>query len=303
VADAPGYARVSIPEGQWLGGNCLVSVRLGVDAGPERQQSAYGERLYEFEIHAAQLADHDLLRSLRGSHVCVRASAGLAELTHDTAALMSQAECVFVLPPEGQVARAANILASLGFRVHLDASAPVVDCSALMAATDYYLFNPVLRTPVQPFHALLEHIAQGRGYTLWDTESESPATDFYLSEDGHVSLARRWHSAARLYGCVGDSWDALVDSPPRRRLLLFRRHLFLEQSPCVFCADLDVCGGYLRALDPIADCSPWRQVFSRLRDEAEQARDLLAREPGSSTAPCPPMDPRRPGTSRDGGEA
>jgi radical SAM protein with 4Fe4S-binding SPASM domain len=186
-------------------------------------------------------------------------------------------EAVFVVRPDAKLIRNVNFLTSLNFRVHVETSALGELENSLLDAADFYVHNPILTTPVEPFHTLLHTICIGRGHNMWAIEAENVKTNFYVSHDGEVSLSKRWNADGLNYATLDDPWERIVNSELFQKLSDFRNELFRNKSPCVFCAYLDLCGGFLRAIDASWPCELWQQVFCVLRDEAKKGKELLQR--------------------------
>lgn len=270
----PKGAKVNEPAGTFLDGQCSVSVRIHTEDDVPRLKEMYGRRLSNFEIDGESLRNLEFVRALAGMRVRILlADSGLFE-TGETVDALFCTEPVFAVKPDANLIRNLNFLTSLNFRVHIESGAAVQAEDSLLHAVDFYLHNPLLTTPVEPFHSLLHTVSRGRGYSMWDVEGENARTSFYVSDNGEVSLSKRWNIEGLNYGTLDDPWKKFVNSDLFRRLSAFRSELFRNKSSCVFCAHMDLCGGFLRAIDPDWPCELWQQVFLTLRGETQRAMQL-----------------------------
>jgi hypothetical protein len=270
----PRSAVVSIPASNALSGNCSVSVRIDTQGDIPRTKEFYGRRLSSFEIEAKSVNEIGLLQALKGERVRIMvADADIFE-RHEIIDALQALQPVFMLNVDGSLIRHINLLTSLNFRVHISASTPVQAEDTLLQAVDFYLHNPLLTIPIEPFHSLLHTVSRGKGYSLWDTESENVKTNYYVTDNGKVSLSRRWTENDLYYGALEDPWDGLINLKLYQRLAKFQVELFISKSPCIFCEHFDLCRGFLRAVVPEWLCGTWKEVFKMLRDEARKAMEL-----------------------------
>jgi len=274
MSSFPKHAKVKVPAGTFLDGQCSVSVRVRDEDDVRRLRGKYGTRLSNFEIDGDSVRNVEFVRALAGTRVRILLPDGDLFEAREIVDALLRTDPVFIVRPDANATRNVNFLTSLNFRVHVDPSSAVQAEDSLERAVDFYLHNPLLVTPVEPFHSLLRSITRGRGYTMWDIEAENVKTNFYVSDGAEVSLSERWNTQSLNYGTLDDPWSEIVNSDLHRRLSAFKLELFRKKSPCVFCAHLGPCGGFLRALDPEWPCEPWQRVFLVLRDEAKKALEL-----------------------------
>ena len=274
MSNFPKGTKVNIPAGKRIGGECFVSVRINPEDDARTLARLYGTRLLNFEINSETLFNAEFMHTLAGTRVRVLTTdMDLSEYSKILDGL-DRLDPVFVAEPDADLLRRINFLTSLNFRIHIDATKPALPADCLERALDFYLHNPLLTIPIEPFHTLLYTINQGRGYSLWDIEAENVKSNFYVSRDWKISLSKRWNSKGLNYGGLDDSWDKLENSDLFKRLSSFRLELFQSKSPCIFCAHLNLCGGFLRAIDKSWPCEPWQQVFSILRKESQRSKRL-----------------------------
>jgi len=271
----PNQAIVNVAAGTFPDADCLVSVRVKPHDDIPHLTRLYAKRLLNFEISEGAHHDPEFCRRLEGARIRILSCGHEPLPTAEIVDALKKTQCVFMIAPDERAVRNANSLTSLGFRAHIDAAAPVDSEQALLRALDFYLHNPLLSTPVEPFHTLLRTASASRGHDLWDIQSENVKINFYVSDNGEVALAKRWTSSGLNYGTLDNTWDEIVNGALMRRLLSFKADLFRQQNQCVFCRHLDLCGGFLRAVEPEWQCNIWQELFKTLRDEARKAKDLL----------------------------
>jgi len=271
----PEHAVVNVHAATRLDGSCAVWVRVGPTDDVAELKAVYGPRLLGLQIGAECFRDVEWLGTLQGLRVRMRNVPLSAFRTRDVLEAIRNMQSTVVVLPDGQVLRQVNFLTSIGLRVHIDAGLADPQGEDLLRAVDFYIHNPLLTRPIEPFHGLLCHLAHGEGPDMWDIESERIGVDFYVDDDGRVGLSERWIARGLEYGELSNGWEGIEGSQVMQQLASFKAALFRQQSDCVFCVHMDICGGFLRADDPERSCIAWQQVFARLREETGRARELL----------------------------
>lgn len=270
----PGNVLVDTPAGRDPSGDCPVSVRVGPGDDVAELRKRYGARLYNFELGADTPLSPGLLRALKGSRVRIRWSAGTPLESDEVLQGLAGMMPVFEISPDERLLRHVNFFTSLNYVVHVDASAPIQNEEALLKTVDFYLHNPLLAVPVEPFHDLLRTASRGRGSDLWEIERENVCSNMFLVDSGEVTLSRRWYEKGLCYGSQDDSWEDIVGSELYATLSNFKVELFRRKNECVFCRHLDLCGGFFRAVDPRWPCGAWQRIFGILREEERRAKEL-----------------------------
>jgi len=265
----------NIPAGIDFQMDCSVSVRVDVGDDILKLREFYGSRLFSFDVDHRSLLNEEFVLKLMGTRVRIHTGDSmLSELGEIIDGLVSM-KPVCVVRPDANLVRTLNFLTSLSIRVHIDSSASVGEQDSLAGALDFYLHNPLLTVPIQPFHTLLCTITCGHGFSFWEIESEKVGTNFYVSDQGEISLSQRWSAEGLNYGTLDDSWDRVTSSDLFKRLSSFKRELFRIRSPCIYCAYLDLCGGFFRAIDAEWPCESWQDIFYILRRDFRRAKELL----------------------------
>ena len=276
----PEVSRVSVPATRRFPGKFAVSVRVQPGDDLQGLREFYQERLEEFEITGKVITDLEFFQSLAGTPVRFLAADVDLFQTSTLIETLSLLKAVVVVEPEANLIRKINFLTSFDLEVCIDSASPPRADRILKRALDFYVHSPMLNMPIEPFHSLLCTISQGLNLTLWDIAGERVAYNFFVSDGGEVSLSRRWHARGFNYGSMNEPGDNLKETDLFRRLSSFRFALFQSCDLCVFCAHLDLCGGFLRALEANWPCDSWRQVFHTLCQEAKNAKELLQKIDG-----------------------
>ncbi|NNE19909.1 MAG: hypothetical protein HKN10_15665 [Myxococcales bacterium] len=273
MAQFPAEVRISVPGARIVDGACRIVVRLRTGDDVEEILQRCGDRLAWIEIGQDDLNDVAMLESLHGQRLRIYTDSAFPIEPGPTARVLRNTRPVFAVKPLAGLLRTVNVLASIRFRVHIDASGSEVDAEALRKVTDFFLYNPVLASPIEPLATLLAHVARRAGHTLWETELER-TNDAYLDEQDRVTAGRRWADDGQFYGSLEEGWQALAASPLAERLRGKRRILLRERNACTVCRHLDLCRGYLKAVDPDAECTPWQGCFAQLKAAAHRARGI-----------------------------
>jgi len=274
----PKKALVNTPCEIMLEGECSVSVRVNTPDSVHRIRDYYGRRLFNLEIEGELIKDIHLLRSIESNRVrIIPGSINLLELDGRLIETLQivKAQPVFEINPDRNLFRNINFLTGINFLAHIDMSKPVQDENSLLQVVDFYLHNPMLATPIEPIHSLLVTMNRERGRILWNTELESVKTNFYVSDQGEVSLSRRWLENGMKYGILDDSYQDFMSSDLFNKLATLKEEMFRSKSPCIFCAHLNICRGFLRVIDPDWPCDIWKKVFGILHDAVREGKDLL----------------------------
>ncbi len=274
----PPHVTVSVPASLTVTGATSIAPRLARQPYDwDTTLGGGGGRLAWVEANVVDLEEEALSR-LQGHRAKLRvATEDLPQVGKNAEALRGLAP-VFLVGADATLMTKVQYLVSLRFPVQVDAIGDP-DEEALVAACDYYLHNPALHLPIEPFHSLLAAWVSKKRLTLWEMQTENPHFHAFVTEDGRVTLGERWRAAGHDYGPLGQEWRDLERSPLYRRMQTHFEDLFRARSPCCVCAELPLCGGYLRAIDGTARCEAWVRVFSALRQSAVHAQDLLAAFP------------------------
>ena len=271
----PESLRASIPPGILSDGENNVSVRINAgNADVPAIKKDYAGRLFNFEIEDDIYTDTEIIDQLQGTRIRVNASGRIFDIGKNVEAYKKTSP-VFLVETDKDLLKKLNFLTGFGFQVHINMSEPPANKEILEKALEFYLHNPLLKTPIEPFHTILRTASTEAGYSLWDTEYEKIDANLYIGNDGRVSLSARWYKNDQVYGNLEDSWGNLQSSDLYKRLSSFRKILFREKSACIFCDHMDLCGGFLRAVDKDWPCDAWIKTFDILRQEVKSARDLL----------------------------
>jgi hypothetical protein len=272
----PKHTRVNIPGELLLDEECSVVVRVDHTHDVNSLRERYGHRLINFETKAELLKNDDFVQELIGSRVRVNIQNQDmfdANLLRDK---FLASDIIFCVIPNSKLLRQVNYLTSFGFRVHVDAAAETLFENQLETVLDFYMHNPFLSVPIEPFHTLLRTICQKLRYkhNLWHIEMENAETDFYIEDNGAITLSKRWSTHGRNYGDITQPWAEIVNSDLHHELLSFQSELFRSKKPCIFCFHLGLCGGFLRALDEKWPCDIWQRVFQTMYNEALRAKQI-----------------------------
>jgi len=273
--DIPNHFKINAPAGILLDGENVVSIRINSENSDiESHKTHYKGRLFNIEIEDDIFIETDIIKKLHGIRVKIRSSDKVFGIGKNLE-IYRKTIPVFTAIPDSRLLKIINYLTALGFQVHIDMTTPPSDFKILEKTLEFYLYNPLLKTPIEPFHSLLKTLNRGGGYNLWDTEYERNGANIYIDDKSRVSLSSRWLNKGYSYGKLEDSWDTLSGSELYNKLSNFKEELFRKKSDCIFCDHLDICGGFLKAVDNTWPCESWIEIFNVLRNEAARAKNLL----------------------------
>ena len=177
-----------------------------------------------------------------------------------------EATCAFTPETVGD-GTMAMMAASLGVPVSLLVTEGWSE-EVLRRLLDYFLHSPALDVEIEPFFAMSQCIGASEHRTLWDLSDEVLGTNWFIDEDGRVSLSKRWANAGEYFGHMDDPVETLRESDLWRRLGVLKRETFTEQKECAFCKHYPFCAGYwTTSAQSEEECAMWQ----RLMDEVQQA--------------------------------
>ena len=271
----PSSSLVNSPASIFLKGKFSVAVRVDPQDDLARLRRRYGDRLVNFEIQGKSVHDLHFLEKLAGSRVRMVAADDCLDWTDKVLQALSRLDLICRLRPDAKLIRKLNLLTSFNAIVQVDLSAPTSSTAILEQAVDFYLHNPLLAIPIEPFHFFLV-MASRRDHKsdAWEIQGENPQRNFYVSDLGEICLAPRWNARGLNFGRMTDSWRQIKKSPLFQKLIAYRLELFRTQHPCIFCSDFDLCGGFLRALEDDFPCESWQQVFKIIKETVKKAQEL-----------------------------
>ncbi len=175
--------------------------------------------------------------------------------------------------------RAVKLATSLEFAVKLELGQPgpeVLD--ELGEVLNFYLHQPLVGQPVEPFHGLLMAAYYGDPATLWDIQEENPVYIRYVTEDGDETIARRFTGESRL-AQPASVWFGTTRAAKAANLAFFvtdlQEKLFHERAECVGCKFFEHCGGYFKWPQQEYDCVDIKPLLRSLQDAAVELQEDL----------------------------
>ena len=204
--DIPGQIRLNIPGRLLLESSNSVAVRIGsADCDIAKLKEHYAHRLFNFEIEGDLIQDQALMKRLEKSRVKIGPNTGIFEVGKSLQFYKSFLP-VFFIKPDSQLIKSINYLTAFGFQVHIDMANPPENSSILEKAVEFYLHNPLLKTPIEPFHSLVKTLSGRAKISLWDTEYEKLGSNAYIDDSENISLSRRWLDKGKSYGKIDNTW-------------------------------------------------------------------------------------------------
>jgi len=271
----PANTLVTLPARINVQGDSQVAISVAHEDDFIRAKEKYASRINHLIIEAKSVKDENLMRAISRNRVkVVLNDLNVLESNFEIESLR-MVKPIFVVPTNGNMLRSINFLSGLNFPVHIEASELVHEKDALLQAADFYLHNPLLTVPIEPFHSILGSLIWGRTGILWDTEYERPGRNFFISDKSEISLSRRWNSSGLNFGRLEDPWDAIIESELYKKLLRLKEYIFEERPACVLCAHLRLCAGFFKAIDPNWPCDAWKMVYDMFLATAQKAKSLL----------------------------
>ena len=155
--------------------------------------------------------------------------------------------------------KAVRLAASLGLPIRILPGQPTAEVLVqLEQVADFYLHDPMVEAPIEPFHSQLAAQRGGGNETLWKILEEDPEIFAHLDENGLPTLPR-----------------STLPAPPE----FVRAHLdglIEKEAECACCDWRERCAGYFKWPDPAYSCEGVKRLFSRIKAAADEIREDLA---------------------------
>ncbi len=128
---------------------------------------------------------------------------------------------------------------------------------------EYYLFEPDLAVPIEPFHSLLR-AELGEDRSLWNIWFGHPADHFFIDEQGNVSLCAAWcKRPERRYGRAKDGPGGWRASLAHKELVATLKRDGLAKA-CRDCPARRRCHGVVQSVTGKDSCGDWPEIFVRI---------------------------------------
>lgn len=135
----------------------------------------------------------------------------------------------------------------------------------------FFVREPDVKQPVDPFSQLLKSFLTKRVESLWRIQEEHPRSYRYIKDTGEVSLSKRLSHAVQ-------------DSNVSRFLAEHKLNLFLRKDECCTCRFFIHCEGYFKLPVQGYRCSGVKEVLSLVWDCAAELRTDLSQGPSPGPA-------------------
>ncbi|MBC2712566.1 MAG: hypothetical protein HGJ94_16740 [Desulfosarcina sp.] len=178
---------------------------------------------------------------------------------------------------EGSLPRTIQFMASLNLPIEVNPSVFIAqDKKTLIDLAERLLFSPFVKTPIQPFFDLLRSAMDHQitlPLTLWDTCHENVGQNYFITNDGKITLSNRWSDKNRFFGDISDTIHDVRSSRFFNELKSTRNTASTENSKCYKCRLYPFCSGYLRALDSNHDCAPFISLYDFMCSHAQSLKE------------------------------
>ena len=162
------------------------------------------------------------------------------------------------IPAKPGLMKAVRMAASLSLPVRILPGQPeAATLEELGQAAEFYLHDPMVESPVEPFHSMLASFRDNPSGTLWSFLEQDPATFSRRGSDGEAL-----HPA----GFVGAHLGALLKG----------------DAECANCRWQSLCSGYFKFPDAAYGCDGVKALFATVEAAADEIGRVLA---GQETAP------------------
>ena len=166
--------------------------------------------------------------------------------------------------------KAVKLAAALRLPVRLLPGQPTALALAeLNEALELYLHGPMVEAPVEFFHTLLATMSGADAESLWMILEEDPAIFLHFDANGRPKLPRpgAFETLTSHSKFVEDHFKSLL----------------AQGAECQTCPWQQPCRGYFKWPDPTYSCEGVKQLFSIIREAAEEIERDLAGESAEKT--------------------
>lgn len=287
--------QISIPEN--LTWNCsphwLRIIRIKTDRASEgnlyeplspilNQIQAKSYKELCLEMPDLSLLDYLQGPELRSSRIRILISDGQLGEIHRNRVRLSAVCLTLVLDEcKGSLPRAIQFLSSLNVPIEVSVSVFMAQNEqSLLDLTNRLLFSPLVKIPVQPFFDLLRSLMNSETppFTLWDICKENIDQNYYVTDDGKITLAKRWETEDRFFCDISDSITDISSSSLYRELNSIRNGSSLNRK-CSYCLAAKLCSGFLCAMDYEYDCSPFVSLIDFMKSHITMIKESFAALP------------------------
>jgi radical SAM protein with 4Fe4S-binding SPASM domain len=178
---------------------------------------------------------------------------------------------------KGSLPRIIQFLASFNLPIEVNPAVFIdQDKKTLLDLAERLLFSPFIKIPVQPFFNLLLSAINTQANlppTLWDTCSESVGQNYFIINDGKITLSKRWSDKNYFFGDTSDTIHNVRSSKLFSDLKSIKDQCLTENSKCYDCRVYSFCLGYLCALDLTYDCAPFKSLYNFMSSHAQSLKE------------------------------
>lgn len=179
--------------------------------------------------------------------------------------------------------RSVQFLSSLNLPIEISPDVIMSqNAESLLDLADRLLFSPFIKTTVQPIFELLQSLMVGDGrspFSFWNACGETLGRDYFVSQNGKISLSRRWAERNRYFGDISSTIGEMQASPLYKELHGITRQGEFSNPACPSCQAKDFCSGFLCALDASYDCGPFLSFHAFLGNQTGTLKKSLVTLP------------------------
>jgi len=273
VTEFPEGVRLSIPPASSAKGFARLSLRIEASVDPlsiEAERERFGNRLEIIEAGPA-LLDEEALRRTEGLRLVIHvgASSIVDALARRDAMDGARIRWIIHAGDPQSMARCLRAFARRGADVSLGLRAwpglPDATIESLLIAVDYYLHDPILETPIRPFHDFLVGETTSSRKDLWELDDALGGRDYFIGAEGSVELRTAGRSI--MLGTTDSAYESIhaaaLDHSAKKRMAGF----ISSRSVCAFCGHCRFCGGYFEDGEGRTRCEAWKPAFAVLQSE------------------------------------
>ncbi len=158
-----------------------------------------------------------------------------------------------------------------------------IDEKQMKQITDEIVLNTQILKDVEPFFSFTHYIYTKKmkkeiKHTLWDVFKDNIERFSYITNDGYVTISKRWDKRSRYLFNLDEGKEKEMDSELYKELNSYEQNLFFKNLECAMCGSYEFCGAYLKLEDGNYNCTPFQTMLKDIEDNFDifQVRDSKA---------------------------
>jgi len=146
-----------------------------------------------------------------------------------------------------------------------------IDNKEMKNITKKIVLNPNLVKDVEPFYSFVNYIYEKKikkdiTRTLWQTFKDQLDEFSYVTNDGFVTLSKRWDKRSKYLYNLEEPKEKRHTSEFYKKIDSYEQNLFFKNLECAMCESFEYCGAYLKFEDGGFDCTSFQTMLKDIEE-------------------------------------